>query len=216
MKTFKPISCITYCSIDYLKSQLNALINMGDIDFWALIFHYKEEELKKDHVHLYIEPVVTVETRDLQFRENELIGSMSYEKSKFGHWFYYGLHDKEYCDAHDLGEKKYRYLASDFITSCPSTFNAMWQSLDKSLYLTPSFNTVNMVKRAVLNGLSWGYLIANDYIPPNQYNNLHKMYNDLVSYYSSIKKNDGEIKEEFTGSEFLKDSTSVKYGDLFK
>lgn len=186
MKTFKDISTITYCSSDYLISQLNGLYNQGDIEFWAFIPHHAESVDLKDHTHLFITPSCKLETKDLQFRENELVGTMPYEKSNFGHWFFYSVHNDLYLKSHKL-EKKYHYSPNDFVSSDFASFMARVQTLEIDEYLDNSTNVLTIIKKAVCDNIPFSNLVTQGYIPINQIKNYHSAYDYIYrDYYDKL------------------------------
>lgn len=66
MRTSKPVATITYNSVDFLEAKLAELMRQKKIQDYIFILHHKEEDEKKDHIHLYIEPNTRIDTMDLQ------------------------------------------------------------------------------------------------------------------------------------------------------
>lgn len=212
MKTFKPIATITYCDNDFLISQLNALINMGDIEFWAFINHKKESETLKDHIHLYIVPIAKLETRDLQFAQNELQGTMPYQKADFGNWAFYCSHNKTYLASKKL-QKKYTYSFSDFVCSNKSTFMSMVASLEIDEYIGESDNVLKIIKDSVKHNVAFSTLVYNGIIPINQIRNYQKAYDFCCREYmnNNALKNDLQPTEcDFDFNEFMGDKIEKK------
>lgn len=126
MKTTKPLSTISYNSIGFLIGVLDRLVKKDILAFYAFIRHDAEEDENKDHCHLYLEPAQQVDTIWLkkQFLEPDPahpdipLGILPWNKSKFGDWYWYGLHDKAYLMG--KGEsRKYHYEPSQVLTSDP-------------------------------------------------------------------------------------------------
>ena len=122
MKTTKPISSISWNSIQYLVDRLEELRKAHLIAFWVLIQHHAEEDEKKDHIHFYVEPNRSIDTEVLRENFIELVpnskplGVNKFEKSNFQNWLWYSIHDKAYLFS--KGEtRKYNYSISDLISS---------------------------------------------------------------------------------------------------
>ena len=104
MKTTMPTSTISYNSGGFLKLKLDELLKAKVIQFYAFIEHVPEEDEKKKHKHLYIEPAKSVQTEELRDELREYVeetpdkplGCMPFGKSKFGDWYLYAIHDEAY------------------------------------------------------------------------------------------------------------------------
>lgn len=124
MKTSKPLSTISYNTEKFLFSKLNDLIRAKQITCWFAVKHQPEEDEKKEHWHLYIEPHTSVSTIDLddEFIEfckgnrKKPLKCIDWHNSKFDDWYLYSLHDYDYLASHML-VKKYHYSIDDFICS---------------------------------------------------------------------------------------------------
>ena len=80
MNTRKQISTISYCSKDFLVNTLNRLVSDHMIANYMMIWHLPEEDEKKGHWHLWIEPNTQIDTMDLQeilteYNENDPSGT---------------------------------------------------------------------------------------------------------------------------------------------
>lgn len=122
MKTTKPISSISWNSMQYLVDRLEELRKAHLIAFWVLIQHHAEEDEKKDHIHFYVEPNRSIDTEVLRENFIELVpdskplGVNKFQKSNFQNWLWYCLHDKAYLFS--KGEtRKYHYSIEDLISS---------------------------------------------------------------------------------------------------
>ena len=67
MKTSKPISTISYNSVEFLKAKLDYLVRSGEVAFWYYIKHHGEYDKEtnmqdKDHIHVYLEFADRVDT----------------------------------------------------------------------------------------------------------------------------------------------------------
>lgn len=125
MRTTKPISTVSYNSIPYLTLKLEELQRAKRISFWAFVWHQAEddEQGKKDHCHVYIEPAKMLQTEDIRDELKEYdptnekpLGCLSFVSSKFDHWYLYALHDKRYL-AMKGQSRRFTYSHDCFVTS---------------------------------------------------------------------------------------------------
>lgn len=128
MRTTKPISTISYNSVDYLIGKLNELVSSEVVSFWAFVCHDGEmldngkiQTQEKDHIHLYIEPNEKVDTVKLQKFSEEYdktnpdkpLKCIHFRHSEWVDWLWYGMHDSDYL-AMKMEERAYAYpLDSD-------------------------------------------------------------------------------------------------------
>lgn len=164
--------------------ELNRLIKQGIIEFYAFINHQPEEDEKKPHKHLFITPSTSVDTFHLQdiLSEPDVLhpdlpplGCKVFKRSKFGDWFMYVIHDKDYLAT--KGEsRKYHYLKDDIICSDEDTLNENIHTSDFSKY-----NCIARVRDAVKSGQSFQELFENGFIPVQQIIQYKKAYN-LLKY----------------------------------
>ena len=120
MRTTKPISTVSYNSKEYLEGVLNGLVKAHKVAFWAYVYHMAEEDENKDHIHLYIEPNVKLDTMDLadMFREVDLnnptkpLKCIDWRSSKWDDWYLYGIHDEAYLRM-KFETRKYHYRLED-------------------------------------------------------------------------------------------------------
>ena len=104
MNTLKQISTISYCSKDFLIRNLNQQMYLHNISDYMMIWHLPEEDEKKGHWHLWIQPNKTIDTMDLQDLLTEYneknpdkpYKCINFECSDYHHWIPYALHDKTY------------------------------------------------------------------------------------------------------------------------
>lgn len=122
VKTTKPISSISWNSMQYLVDRLEELRKAHLIAFWVLIQHHAEDDEKKDHIHFYVEPNRSIDTEVLRDNFIELLpdskplGVNKFQKSNFQNWLWYCLHDQAYLLT--KGEtRKYSYSIEDLISS---------------------------------------------------------------------------------------------------
>ena len=109
MRTYKPISTISYNSKAFLETALCQLEELEKISFWCICFHLGDKSKdEKDHFHVYLEPIQTIDTESDWFREAFLEkiegeekprGVMPWRKSNFSDWYLYAKHDSAYLRA---------------------------------------------------------------------------------------------------------------------
>lgn len=170
MRTRKPISTISYNSDNYLILKLEELRSAKTISFWAFINHIPEpdesnDECRKAHKHLYIEPNKQVDTEvlkceffefeskktgesDEQYKKKKPLGVLDFRNSDFGNWYLYGLHDKAYL-AYKGISRKYHYKFDDMVSNDEDQLYVNSHSIDM-ISLTP-YKRILDAKEAGLN-----------------------------------------------------------------
>lgn len=167
MITSKPFSTISYNSVKFLKVELEKLLRERVIVFYAFIEDLPEDDEKKKHIHLYLVPKTKMDT---DYINNTLVefdkkhpdlplGCIPCRSSKFGDWFMYNLHDKNYLLSKGQS-RKYFYEREDFVVSDQTYFLDEVYSIDRSKYVGSQ-----RVKEAVDNGCSFEDLVYNGQIP---------------------------------------------------
>lgn len=124
MKTSKPFSTISYNSEDFINQRLGELVQRRQIDFFAWVYHYAEEDETKDHKHVYIVPNGRVDTDQIldyllehdPKHPSKPLGCIRPHSSKFADWYLYALHDVTYLASKGQA-RKYHYVIEDVITS---------------------------------------------------------------------------------------------------
>lgn len=124
MKTSKPLSTISYNTEKFLVAKLNDLVKSKSIVCWFAVLHKPEDDEKKEHWHLYVEPHTSISTIDLdeefiQFVKGckkKPLKCIDWHPSKFDEWYLYALHDIDYL-ASKMLVKKYHYNVDDFLAS---------------------------------------------------------------------------------------------------
>lgn len=185
MRTSKPFSTISYNTPEFLSQKLNDLVQRRVISFFAFVKHFKEEDEKKDHIHLIIFPNGLYQTDalhdyllepDLTDLTKKPLGIMPCQSSKFADWFLYVSHDTAYL-ASKGQTRKYHYLEEDFITSDDDYFHELIRTIDRSKYA----KTQDFVDQ-VRNGVPFIELVTRGQIPAPQFNQWRSMYEYLVEY----------------------------------
>lgn len=141
MKTSKPISTISFNTQDYALGVLKNLTLKQVIEFWVITKHKGEpdesnDEVDKDHFHIYMEPARLIQTMDLKEAFKEIdpgnpkpLGVIDIRSSKFDDWYLYALHDPAYL-ASKKQSRVYHYSKDDMITSNEDELNAKVSRID--------------------------------------------------------------------------------------
>lgn len=104
MKTSKTFSTISWNSREFLLSNLTDLIDKRKINFYCAIFHQPEEDEKKAHWHIFIEPNGLIDTdsfrdifSEIDTTDNKgVIMPLPCRKSHWVDWYLYSLHNPAY------------------------------------------------------------------------------------------------------------------------
>lgn len=203
MKTSKPFSTISYNTADFLYQKLSELVSRRQIDFFAWVLHYPEEDEAKEHKHLYIVPNGRIDTDQVLDYLLELdpkkpdkpLKCMRPHSSKFADWYLYALHDTAYLASKGQA-RKYHYTLSDVV------------SADKD-YLLEEVHTIDFAKLnrfaslrdAALSGQRFEELLMSGAIPIQQTYAYRQAYDLMANYKTdragreSHQKIDPEIGE---------------------
>lgn len=194
MKTSKPFTTISYNSVDYLKAQLDDLVQRNLLYFYCFVFHYKEDDERKDHIHLLLHPNGQIDTdKVLKFLEEfdpltpdkPLRCRPPHKCNSFGDWYLYGLHDTKYLLAHGYQTRKYHYQQSDMICSDTDELVDLIHTIDyKKMYGNQNFF------QALEDGESILEMIKKGIIPMQQYGQYARFFFDLAN---------GSLNQTFRG-----------------
>ena len=199
MNTSKPITGISWCSIEYTKKTLDTLVSEGKISWWAAIPHMKEKEETKDHLHIYLTPSTRISTDDLRTRFHEPTNDIGvyngcsaiWQKSDFENWYLYSLHDSAYLAERNL-EKLFHYKKSDFLTSSKFDFDFLVSNVNP-------FDIRRKIMESVSCGESWESFVEKYYakIPLAVFRSCREMFGFLgaAKYNNTGHKKENEKNE---------------------
>lgn len=169
MRTTKPISTISFNSVEFLRLKLRELQKAGRISFWAFIVHKAEDDEggKKEHAHVYIEPSKMLQSDDIKAalkefdpeRPDKPKGCISFNSSKFDPWYLYALHDKRYL-ASKGQSRRFHYLHEDIQTSDEDDLTFKARSIDM-LSLSPYAD----MEDAQNQGITWSEYFSRGTVP---------------------------------------------------
>ena len=223
MKTSKPISTISYNSVDFLLDKLNRLKYMRVIAYYEFIVHLPDKDDKKEHIHLYIEPNKIIDTEEFasRFLEDEdthldyvdsndklqkpPLKCICFRSSKFGDWYWYALHDKGYLKSKML-ERNVFYSDSDIFTSDVDTHRYLVLDNPLSKYCFMGDDTIReYVFNCVSEGKDIGYIMKNARIPIGK-------TQSVISFYHAINCtfNPNSYSRSDVRSQIKKDITKYK------
>lgn len=201
MRTSRDFSTIFHGSKEFLKMRLDLLVEKKKILFYAFVFHHKEDDEKKDHIHVYMVPDGRVDTDTIrtELEEYDLINlkpirPLPFQSSKFGDWYLYSTHNVSYLAAKGQ-TRKYHYSISDFITSSEDYLLELVHTIDMS-----KINRMDVVIRAVETGQPFHTLVSSGQIPIQlltQYREAYRIisqssYNELTNRGTFNGHDDGE------------------------
>lgn len=182
MKTSKPFSTISYNTPDFLKVKLDDLVSRRVLAFYAFVKHYKEEDEKKDHIHLIMFPNGQYQTDalfdylaepDFSDLTKKSLGIMPCQNSKFGDWYLYCAHDSGYL-ASKGQVRHFHYIEEDFVSSDEDYLHELIRTIDRTKYAkTQDF--VEQVKK----GVPLSEMLTKGQIPAPQFNQWRAMYDYL-------------------------------------
>lgn len=195
MRTTKPIATISFNTPSFLKLKLDELLKAKIISFWAFIIHDPEDDEggKKEHIHLYIEPSKMIQTDNLKEELKEFDpdkpekpkGCITFNSSKFDHWYMYALHDKRYL-ASKGQSRKYHYSVEEMVTSDIDDLNYKAKSID-FISLSPYAD----MEEAQRQGITWSEYFRRGTVPIPQIRQFLEAWNTLLheSTYRNGKTN---------------------------
>lgn len=199
MKTSKPISTISFNSVQFLKLKLEYLRTAKRISWWCFIVHHPEDDEggKKEHIHLYIEPSKMLQTDDLKLeflepdleKPNKPKSVLSFHSSKFSHWYLYALHDRHYL-ASKGQSRRFSYKHDDFHTCDSDDLLCRARSIDH-LELSPYAQLIDALEA----GLTWVEFLKRGTVPVNhlfQFKDVWRALEDDRTYRNGRKGHENE------------------------
>lgn len=188
MATSKPISTISYNSIEFLEDKLNTLVECGKVSAWIYINHIGEmieddEAMGKDHKHLLIIPNKCVDMMEVQkcfieflpYDPRHPLKCMPFRTAKVSDWILYALHDPDYLDIKGL-RKSYHYDLPDLVSNDRDYLNVLYVEAKQTLKTNP----VIKMRRAARSGVGFGDLVRSGAVSIQQVNNARMYFDYLV------------------------------------
>lgn len=192
MRTSRPFSTISYNTEEFLIAKLNTLITRHVIDFYAFVKHYKEDDEKKDHIHLFVIPNGLIDTnqfndemQELQTNENgeptKPLACKPCQSSKFADWYLYSKHDANYL-ASKGQSRKYQYEQKEFVSSDDDYLNELSHTIDYS-----KFTKYAQIVEYANQGLTFEEVLRLGAVPIHQIYQYEKLYKYLQNGISTIR-----------------------------
>lgn len=215
MKTSKPISTISYNSVDFLELKLNELLKCKKIEFWAFICHKPEDDESKlkPHSHVYMIPSSLLQTEDIREylqeydpqNPNKPLGVIRFASSKrFGDWCLYVLHDTAYL-ASKSQSRKYHYSYSNIRTSDQETMDNFYQNIDLM-----EVSKYKALLEAQKTGVTWAQFFSRGTVPIQQITAWRTAWDTISSLKTNeLNRNGNETHTPRTPIEILDE-----FGDL--
>lgn len=183
MKTKRPIATISYNSELFLQLTLDNLVKDRQIETWAYIRHYAEDDEKKDHIHVFIEPTKSLDTSILLTEFIEPTGAetpplccMPFRLSKWQDWYLYSAHNIEYL-ASKGQYRKHHYAKDMFVFSHEDYYLELIRTIDTRA-LTASTRFFNAIK----DGQTFGEILCSGIVPLQSVLSYQKAYDYMVNH----------------------------------
>lgn len=182
-KTTKPVSSISYNSPDFLRQTLDTLIICKVISYYEFIEHFPDTDDKKKHFHLYIVPNKSLDLASFgdYFIEKDPTNEkplkcMPFRTSKYGDWYWYSIHDKDYLKAKQLTKNCF-YSDKDIVSS-DIDFHKVLVSENPLINFAHMSDDMlrNYICECVYNGISLQQVLASGLVP------LVKTYSVILFY----------------------------------
>lgn len=176
MKTKKDVSTISYNTPEFLKRKLDSLLANHTISDYIFIFHHKEIDEGKDHIHLLIRPNTLLDTMDIQSQLEEFdprnpekpLRPIDFRQSKIDEWILYVQHYAPYL-AMKFESREYHYQRSDFVYADPDSFEDIYNHAFRGSEFAQRYQVLQALKTGISDPTQ---LIFNGTIPLNQAANL--------------------------------------------
>lgn len=187
MKTTKPISTVSFNTVDFLTVTLERLQKAGILSFWVFIphkpeTHKDEEHAGKAHCHVYMEPNRSVDTESLRQEFLEMapdnttpLGCLPFRRSKWDDWYLYALHNRAYI-ASKGKLKQYEYESSDFVSSDEEYLHLIVSEIDLK-----AVSPVAWIRDLVKQGWYFEDIVNTGRIPVMQLNQYRTLYDMVVT-----------------------------------
>lgn len=197
MKTTLPISTISFNTEKYLALKLNELLKAHVISFWAYIKHKPEEDEKKPHLHVWLELARSLQTEELreQFIEpcenKKPRKCLPFQKSKFGDWYLYCLHDIQYLNSKGQ-QRVHHYKRENFRVSDVEYFDELIRQIDL-VKQTP----YKLMHDYIASGYNFEEFVSTGNVPINQFTNFQKAFKSVQSQtFRNGRPGHGDLDQE--------------------
>lgn len=168
MKTRRLISNISYNSEAFLRSVAASLVSSGVADYVHWIRHEPEEDERKAHFHVLLQPSRAVDTHELGklFREVDLTAAGKFlgvtdvwRPSKADDWLLYSVHHAGYLRAKGQ-TRKLHYSLDDISSTSPDFLRVQWREINLAPY-----ELIERLRGYASQGTPWQTVLASGEIP---------------------------------------------------
>lgn len=180
MRTKRLISTIGYNTRGFLAATLQRLVDGGLLEWAHYIHHKAEEDEKRDHWHIVLQPARALETSALmrEFQEVDQknpsgppLGVLPFRYSKrLDDWLLYGIHNSAYLAAGGQ-TRKYHYTREDVLSTCPDLLLEQWHEVNLAKY-----GLGEIVAQAVEQHITWEQLVVSGVVPQAQWTFWKEVY----------------------------------------
>ena len=176
MRTSKPIATISYNSESFLRAKLDELVRNHKISDYIYIYHYAEQDERKNHFHVWVKPNTLLDTMDLQQFFCELDPSnpkkplkcIDFVTSKVDDFILYTHHLDVYLAS--KGEaREFAYLKTDFRYYDEDSFENLYNHALKGSEWAKRYQLLQQLRDNAVNPSD---LILNGQVPLNMAANL--------------------------------------------
>ena len=184
MRTSKPISTISYNSDTFIKNKIEEWKNCGFIEFGMWIRHQPDEDNKKSHCHVYLQPAKLIQTMDLENDSIEIdpqnidkpFKMIAFRVSKESDWLLYAIHDKIYLNEKGL-QRNVFYSFDDVQSTCSDTLNDIISRLSDERKGRIEYRILELIDR----GLTFSQIVRSGLIPIRYMSSAKIMFEALYS-----------------------------------
>ncbi len=213
-KVSTPISTISYNSDKFLLEVLETQLKLKRISYFEYITHLPDKDDKKSHKHLYIIPnkLTDLAVFSDYFLEpvdnNKPLKCMPFRKSKFGDWYWYALHNKEYLKTKLLERNKY-YDDKDIVSSDYDFHAQLVQEVPLIEYA--KFSDIGLkdyIFQEFSKGSTLQQILVSGNVPIGKVSSVISLYNALNDFNTNKHYNDRQTKENI--------ENDIKYANQLK
>ena len=169
MQTTKLISTVSYNTPVYLSGRLYSLVEQGIIEYAHWIWHTPEEDEKKAHAHVVLQPNKRLDTSALRNQFTELVAGedkplcvLPFKPSKMRDWILYAVHDIVYLTTKNQSRKT-TYKKTDLQTTEADLLDDDWRSAHEG-----EDTRLRLVIELSERGIDWMEILKSGLIPVNQ------------------------------------------------
>lgn len=200
MQTTKLISTVSYNTPEYLSGRLRTLVEQGIIEYAHWIFHTPEDDEKKTHAHVILQPNKRLDTSALRNQFTELVAGedkprcvLPFKPSKMRDWILYAVHDTIYLTSKSQ-TRKFTYKKTDLHTTEPDLLEDDWRDAHEG-----ENTRMRLVIELSERGVDWMDILKSGLIPVNQLFQYRKIWECF--FMRKTDRNGRGVHDEMPASE---------------